>query len=158
LEAARTVFGSAFGRGFISQHVHSRSRWVFAARLRDPSDGNDWSCGDSGAPQIGIDSSLMLKNSMALTLDEVEHNAVLARVRLTAEEKSQLTEQLDQILGHMEKLKQLDTSNVEPFSHAVDPVNALREDRVTNRPDPDALLANAPEHDTTFFRVPKIIE
>jgi aspartyl-tRNA(Asn)/glutamyl-tRNA(Gln) amidotransferase subunit C len=95
---------------------------------------------------------------MALTLDEVEHIAVLARLRLTAEEKSQLIKQLDQILGYMEKLKQLDISNVEPFSHAVDTVNALREDRVTNRPDPDALLANAPERDTTFFRVPKIIE
>jgi aspartyl-tRNA(Asn)/glutamyl-tRNA(Gln) amidotransferase subunit C len=95
---------------------------------------------------------------MALTLDEVEHIAVLARLRLTAEEKSQLIKQLDQILGYMEKLKQLDTSNMEPFSHAVDAVNALREDRVANRPDPDALLANAPERDTTFFRVPKIIE
>jgi aspartyl-tRNA(Asn)/glutamyl-tRNA(Gln) amidotransferase subunit C len=58
----------------------------------------------------------------------------------------------------MEKLDELDTSKVEPFSHAVDAVNALREDKVTNGPDLDAVLANAPDRDNTFFKVPKIIE
>jgi aspartyl-tRNA(Asn)/glutamyl-tRNA(Gln) amidotransferase subunit C len=95
---------------------------------------------------------------MKLTRSEVQRVAVLARLRLTQEEETQLTEQLDHILAYMEKLDEVDTSKVEPFSHAVDAVNAWREDKVTNRPDADALLANAPDRDNTFFKVPKIIE
>jgi aspartyl-tRNA(Asn)/glutamyl-tRNA(Gln) amidotransferase subunit C len=95
---------------------------------------------------------------MKLTRDDVQRVAVLARLRLTPEEETQLTEQLDHILAYMEKLDELDTSKVEPFSHAVDAVNASREDKVTNRPDLDAVLANAPDRDNTFYKVPKIIE
>jgi len=58
----------------------------------------------------------------------------------------------------MDKLKQVDTAEVEPFSHALEAANAFRPDRVTNRPEPEALLANAPDRDATFFKVPKIIE
>ena len=68
-----------------------------------------------------------------------------------------MTDQLGAILGYMDKLKILDTDNVEPFIHATE-ANTLREDRVTNQPDPDALLANAPDRDGTFFKVPKILE
>lgn len=83
---------------------------------------------------------------------------MLARLRLTAAEESRLAEQLDKILQYMEKLNQLDTSEVEPFTHAIDVVNAWREDSVTNQPDPEALLANAPAREGGFFKVPKIIE
>ena len=95
---------------------------------------------------------------MGLTREEVQRVATLARLRLTAEEENRLTEELDGILHYMDKLNALDTSQVEPFTHAVDIVNAFREDKVTNQPNADALLANAPEKDETFFRVPKIIE
>jgi len=95
---------------------------------------------------------------MKLTREEVARVAVLARLRLTPQEETEFTEQLDQILGYMDQLTRLDTSNVEPFSHAADTANALRDDRVTNRPDPDSLLANAPDRDGTFFKVPKILE
>jgi aspartyl-tRNA(Asn)/glutamyl-tRNA(Gln) amidotransferase subunit C len=100
----------------------------------------------------------MLKNSMKLTREEVERVAMLARLRLTAAEESRFAEQLDKILQYMEKLNQLDTSEVEPFTHAIDVVNAWREDSVTNQPDPEALLANAPAREGGFFKVPKIIE
>ena len=95
---------------------------------------------------------------MKLTRDEVQRVAVLARLRLTPKEETQLTQQLDHILAYMEKLAELDTSNMESFSHAVDAVNVLREDQVTNRSNADALLANAPDRDNSFFKVPKIIE
>lgn len=95
---------------------------------------------------------------MKLTRAEVQKVATLARLHLTAEEEERLTEQLDAILRYMEKLNQLDTSGVEPFTHAVDVVNAFREDKVTNHPNAEALLANAPDKDQTFFKVPKIIE
>jgi aspartyl-tRNA(Asn)/glutamyl-tRNA(Gln) amidotransferase subunit C len=95
---------------------------------------------------------------MKLTRAEVQRAAVLARLRLTVEEQASLTEELDHILDYMEKLNRLDTTSVEPFSHAVDVVNVLREDRVTNQPDAERLLANAPDREATFFKVPKIIE
>ena len=95
---------------------------------------------------------------MKLTRDSVQRVATLARLRLTPEEESALTGQLDDILGYMDKLNELDTANVELFSHSMENSNALREDKVSNQPNADALLANAPERDETFFRVPKIIE
>jgi aspartyl-tRNA(Asn)/glutamyl-tRNA(Gln) amidotransferase subunit C len=95
---------------------------------------------------------------MKLTREEVQHIALLARLRLTVEEQATLTEELDRILGYMEKLNQLDTTQVEPFSHVLDVVNVLREDRVTSQPNADGLLANAPDREATFFKVPKIIE
>lgn len=95
---------------------------------------------------------------MKLTSDEVRRVALLARLRLTPEEEAELTGQLEDILGYMDKLNELDTTQVKPFGHALDGVNVLREDRVTNRPNADALLANAPDRDATFFKVPKIIE
>jgi aspartyl-tRNA(Asn)/glutamyl-tRNA(Gln) amidotransferase subunit C len=95
---------------------------------------------------------------MKLAREEVARVALLARLRLTADEASALTDQLDRILVYMDKLNQLDTANVEPFSHALDSANSLRPDMVTNRPNADALLANAPDRDETFFKVPKILE
>jgi len=95
---------------------------------------------------------------MKLTRAEVQRVALLARLRLTAAEESALTEQLDNILGYMDKLNEIDTADIEPFSHASNGVNAFREDRVTNQPNADALLANAPDRDATFFKVPKILE
>ena len=95
---------------------------------------------------------------MKLTRSEVQRVAVLARLRLTDDEEAEFTEQLDQILGYMEKLNQVDTANVELFSHASVAANAFRDDQVTNQPNADALLANAPDRDATFFKVPKILE
>lgn len=95
---------------------------------------------------------------MKLSREEVQRVAVLARLRLTPEEQSRLTEELDRILGYMDKLNQLDTADVDLFSHTANITNTLREDQVTNRPNADALLANAPDRDGTFFKVPKIIE
>ena len=95
---------------------------------------------------------------MKLSREEVQRVAVLARLRLTPEEQSSLTDELDRILDYMDKLNQLDTADVDLFSHAANITNTLREDQVTNRPNADALLANAPDRDGTFFKVPKIIE
>jgi aspartyl-tRNA(Asn)/glutamyl-tRNA(Gln) amidotransferase subunit C len=95
---------------------------------------------------------------MKLTREEMARVALLARLRLTADEASALTDQLDHILVYMDKLNQLDTANVEPFSQALDSTHALRADKITNRPNAEALLANAPDRDATFFKVPKILE
>ena len=95
---------------------------------------------------------------MRISAEEVERVAVLARLRLTSEEKARLTQQLDDILEYMDKLNRLDTEQVEPFTQMLHAGNVLRKDAVTNRSDPEALLANSPDRDGTFFKVPKIIE
>ena len=91
---------------------------------------------------------------MAITREEVQRIALLARLRLTGEEESLLTEQLGKILEYITVLQRLDTTGIEPMAHALDVVNAMRLDRVTNEPDTEALLANAPATDGKFFQVP----
>jgi aspartyl-tRNA(Asn)/glutamyl-tRNA(Gln) amidotransferase subunit C len=98
------------------------------------------------------------KNIMKMTRQDVQRVATLARLRLSPEEEERFTEQLEKILQYMEKLNQLDTSGIEPFMHAINVANVLREDNVTNEAQAEALLANAPAKHGTFFKVPKIIE
>ncbi|HUC97920.1 MAG TPA: Asp-tRNA(Asn)/Glu-tRNA(Gln) amidotransferase subunit GatC [Candidatus Polarisedimenticolaceae bacterium] len=93
-----------------------------------------------------------------LTHEDVVQIAVLARLRLLPEEVDRLTVELQSILQYMDKLRELDTSGVAPFTQAVDTSNAFREDVVTNTPNPDGILANTPGKAKTFFKVPKIIE
>ena len=95
---------------------------------------------------------------MKLTREEIQRIASLARLRFTPKEEERLTEQLDNILRYMEKLNQLDTSRIEPFTHAANTKNPMREDAITNEPNADVLLANAPVQENHFFQVPKIIE
>ncbi len=95
---------------------------------------------------------------MKITPEEVKRVATLARLQLSPEEEELLTEQLDKILQYMAKLDRLDTDKVEPLAHAVDIVNAFREDKITNQPNTKDLLANTPAREKNFFKVPKIIE
>ena len=95
---------------------------------------------------------------MRITKEEVRHVAALARLTLTDIEQDELVEHFDKILTYMDKLDELDTDGIEPTAHAVEVSAPLREDRVTNQSETDALLANAPSKKTNFFRVPKIIE
>jgi aspartyl-tRNA(Asn)/glutamyl-tRNA(Gln) amidotransferase subunit C len=108
--------------------------------------------------EIGIDLVLCYKKLMKLTREEVQRVAMLARLQLTPEEQERLTEQLDNILQYMGKLNQLDTSEIEPFTRAVDMTIPMRDDVVTNEPNAELLLANAPAQENNFFQVPKIIE
>lgn len=95
---------------------------------------------------------------MKITRKEVEHVAHLARLELTPEEAEQFTGQLGQILEYFDKLKELDTSAIEPTSHAIPMTNAFREDLVQESYDQETALQNAPAKEDGFFRVPKIIE
>jgi aspartyl-tRNA(Asn)/glutamyl-tRNA(Gln) amidotransferase subunit C len=95
---------------------------------------------------------------MELTAEDVQKVALLAQLHLLPGEVEELTQQLRNILQYMEKLNELDTSRIEPFTHPVNGTNRLREDIVSNTPNADAILANAPSTSETFFRVPKIIE
>jgi aspartyl-tRNA(Asn)/glutamyl-tRNA(Gln) amidotransferase subunit C len=93
-----------------------------------------------------------------ISLAEVEHVARLARLALSAEEKERMRRELDGILAYIDKLRALDTGDVEPTSHAVPLTNVMRQDEPRPPfPRPD-MLANAPERHGELFRVPKIIE
>jgi aspartyl-tRNA(Asn)/glutamyl-tRNA(Gln) amidotransferase subunit C len=93
-----------------------------------------------------------------ITREEVEHVARLARLELSEDEKARMTAQLDAILGYIEKLNQLDTSAVEPTSTVIPMVSVMREDEVRPSLPQDLALANAPDREDIFFRVPRIIE
>ncbi len=97
---------------------------------------------------------------MALSLEEVRRIAALARLRLSPEEERTFAEQLSAILAHVEQLKELDVSGVEPMTHALAAGEApsLRADEVGPSLPPDEALANAPAREGTFFKVPRIIE
>jgi aspartyl-tRNA(Asn)/glutamyl-tRNA(Gln) amidotransferase subunit C len=93
-----------------------------------------------------------------ITLTEVEHVARLARLELTETEKELMTAQLDAILDYIGKLNQLDTSAVEPTSTVIPMVSVMREDEVRPSLTQDEALANAPDREGIYFRVPRIIE
>jgi aspartyl-tRNA(Asn)/glutamyl-tRNA(Gln) amidotransferase subunit C len=95
---------------------------------------------------------------MPLSAEDVRHIALLARLALSPDEERAFAAQLDHILTHFEKLKQLDTDHVEPTAHIVAMDTPFRDDVAVNTPDVDALLINAPARDGRFFKVPKIIE
>ncbi|HWO43529.1 MAG TPA: Asp-tRNA(Asn)/Glu-tRNA(Gln) amidotransferase subunit GatC [Candidatus Eisenbacteria bacterium] len=95
---------------------------------------------------------------MPITRDDLERVLLLARLSLPADEEARLVQELGEVLAYVEKLDRLATDDVPPMTHVVDIGASLRDDVVSNRPDTDALMANAPAREDGFFRVPKIIE
>ncbi len=94
---------------------------------------------------------------MSITIQDVEQIAKLARLEFTREEKEKLTHQMNQILTYMEKLNEVDTTNVEPLSHVIELNNVFREDVVRPSSSRQEMLQNAPDHTEEFFKVPKVI-
>lgn len=88
----------------------------------------------------------------------IHYVANLARVALTLEEEQRLGGQLQNILGYIEKLKEVDVSGVEPTAHAFPVVNVLRQDVVTGSLPHDEALRNAPAKAGGLFVVPKVVE
>ena len=93
-----------------------------------------------------------------ITMQEVEHVARLARLELSGAEKERMRRELDDILSYIDKLRALDTTGVEPTSHAVPLTNVLRDDVEKPSLPRDEMLANAPDRHRDLFRVPRIIE
>ena len=95
---------------------------------------------------------------MKIRRDEVEYVAHLARLEFSEEEKNKFTMQLNNILTYMDKLNQIDTTGVEPMTHAIERKNAFRDDFVKESLSHDESIANAPDIKGDFFRVPRVIE
>ncbi len=92
-----------------------------------------------------------------ISIKEVEHVALLARLELSEEEKEVYTKQLSDILEHARKLQDLDTEGVPPTAHVLPLQNVFREDRVGEHLDIEDVLSNAPEREGDFFKVPRIV-
>jgi len=84
--------------------------------------------------------------------------AELARLELTEEEKAVFQPQLEKIIGYVEKISQVDVSDVEPMMHGKELVNAFREDEVRPSMAREDALANAPARTGDEFLLPKIVE
>lgn len=95
---------------------------------------------------------------MAISKEEVQHIASLARLRFSEDEEEQLAGEMSRILDHVETLNELDTTGVPPMSHVLDVHNVFRDDEVEERIDREDALQNAPDADGEYFRVPKVIE
>ncbi len=95
---------------------------------------------------------------MKITVDEVKHIALLARLELSEEEIEQYTKQLNDILIYMEKLNQVGTETVEPLAHPFFTKTVFRDDIVMPSLSQEKAIENAPQKANGFFKVPKIIE
>jgi aspartyl-tRNA(Asn)/glutamyl-tRNA(Gln) amidotransferase subunit C len=90
--------------------------------------------------------------------DVVKKVAKLSRLDLSEEEVEEFTGQLRSILEYVEKMNELDTSDVEPLAHCLAISNVLRPDNVTESLGTEKTLSNAPDEDGEFFKVPKILD
>ena len=95
---------------------------------------------------------------MSVDTATVRHIAKLARLQMSDAEVEALVPELNNILGWVEQLGEVDTSGVEPLTAVIDQSLRLRDDVVNDGDVRDAVLANAPDAQHGFFAVPKVIE
>ncbi len=97
---------------------------------------------------------------MAKKIDEAQVRKVakLARLEVSNAEVAEFSGQLSAILEYVEKMNQLNTEGVEPPAHCLPISNVFREDAAKESLGTEKTLANAPDRDGDFFKVPKILE
>jgi aspartyl-tRNA(Asn)/glutamyl-tRNA(Gln) amidotransferase subunit C len=95
---------------------------------------------------------------MPVSSEQVRHIAKLARIAMSEEELARLEPELNNILGWVEQLAEVDTDGVEPLTAVIDQKLRLRDDVVNDGNIRDEVLANAPDAQHGFFAVPKVIE
>lgn len=95
---------------------------------------------------------------MSLDKDQVQHIAMLARLRVADEEIADTVDKLSRIVDFVDQLSQADTTDVEPMAHPLDAAQRLRPDVVTESDGRDEFQKNAPDVSGGFYLVPKVIE
>ncbi|HVU30201.1 MAG TPA: Asp-tRNA(Asn)/Glu-tRNA(Gln) amidotransferase subunit GatC [Sphingomicrobium sp.] len=95
---------------------------------------------------------------MSVSPEQARHIAKLARIAMSDDELAKLVPELNNILGWVEQLGEVDTDGIEPLTAVIDQKLRLRDDVVTDGNIRDEILANAPEAQHGFFAVPKVIE
>ncbi|MDP6442866.1 MAG: Asp-tRNA(Asn)/Glu-tRNA(Gln) amidotransferase subunit GatC [Pirellulaceae bacterium] len=94
---------------------------------------------------------------MALSEQDVQSVAALARLELSADELIRMTEQMNQIVDYVALLEEVETSDVAPMAHALDVANVFAVDEVRPSLPRDEALANAPSRDDECYRVPPVL-
>ena len=94
---------------------------------------------------------------MALTDRDIEHLAVLARIKLTTEEKKTCAAELGLILDSVQVLNDIPTDEVEPLIHVLPLYNVMRDDEVRPSLSNNEAMANAPLHEESKFKVPRLL-
>jgi len=95
---------------------------------------------------------------VSLDKDQVQHIAMLARLRLADEEIAESVEKLSRIVDFVDQLSQVATDDVVPMAHPLQESQRLRPDEVTEKTDRDLVQQNAPSVDGGLYLVPKVIE
>ena len=95
---------------------------------------------------------------MAISREQVEHVAHLARLGLSDEEIDRFQQQLSQILGHMQMIDQLDTSAIPPTAQVIPLSSVMRDDHPRPSKPVEEILQNAPRREGDFFKVPPVLE
>ena len=90
--------------------------------------------------------------------ETIEYVGILSKLELSDQEKEQAKKDMGRMLDYIDKLNELDTSQVEPMSHVFPVYNVFREDVVVNEDQRDEILVNAPEQKDGQFQVPKTVE
>jgi aspartyl-tRNA(Asn)/glutamyl-tRNA(Gln) amidotransferase subunit C len=88
----------------------------------------------------------------------IEKLAHLSRLEFDKEEKEEIKNDLEKMIGFIDKLNELDTAGIEPLLHVSENVNILRKDEVKGEISKEDVFRNAPLHDGEFFKVPKVIK
>lgn len=95
---------------------------------------------------------------MKISIDEIRHLAHLARLEFTEAEMQEMQGDMDKILGFVEKINELDLEGVAPLVYLSEERNVLREDEAKQVLTKDEALKNAPDKDSDYFRVPKVLQ
>lgn len=96
---------------------------------------------------------------MSVSKKDVHNVANLARLQLTDTEATELKEDMNQILGYIDTLNEVDTEHVKPLEHVIEQASAsYRKDEAGDAAEHGDALKNAPDADSDYFRVPRVIE
>ena len=90
--------------------------------------------------------------------ETIEYVGILSKLELSPEEKDRAKKDMEDMLIYIDKLNELDTSDVEPMSHVFSVQNVFREDVVTNQDDRENILSNAPSEQDGAFTVPRTFD
>ena len=112
----------------------------------------------SSDPRLPLEGGVAIRAFMSVSTEQVRHIAKLARNAMSEEEIERLAPELNNILGWVEQLGEVDTDGVEPLTAVIDLKLRLRDDVVNHGNIRDEVLANAPDAQHGFFAVPKVIE
>lgn len=95
---------------------------------------------------------------MSTDIQTIRKLAHLARLEISEEKEQEMLGDLNKIRNWVDKLRELDTENIEPLTHMTAEVNVMREDVAQNTITHEEALSNAPKKDSDYFRVPKVLE